>query len=134
MRLSDSVDMTDSLGSSIYINFKGRQLFRILPKSNININDQIISDKARFSYDGNHKNRVLDIKVKEKNIAEPKQIRWVDFLKVRDVKKFAKNIHFIVNPDIGLETLYSLKKLSLTRNKVRISCMKSNFDLENLYL
>ena len=59
MRISDSVDMTDSLGSNIYVNFKGRQIFRVLPKSNININDQIISDKARFSYDGNHKNRVL---------------------------------------------------------------------------
>lgn len=134
MRLSDSVDMTDSLGSSIYINFKGRQLFRILPKSNVNVNDQIINDKTRFSYDGNHKNRVLNINAKKKNTVDQKQIRWADFLKAKDVKKFVKDVHFIVNPDIGLETLYSLKKLSLTRDKVRISCIKSHFDLENLYL
>jgi len=75
MRLSDSIDMTDSLGSNIYINFKGRQLFRILPKSNINVNDQIISDKARFSYDGNHKNRILSITVKKNSTSDQKQIR-----------------------------------------------------------
>lgn len=134
MRLSDSIDMTDSLGSNIYINFKGRQLFRILPKSNTNMNDQIISDKARFSYDGNHKNRLLNITVKGGNTSDQKQIRWVDFLKTRDVKKYLKQVHFIVNPDIGLETLNSLKNLSLTRSKVKISCIKSNSEVENLYL
>lgn len=134
MRLSDSVDLTDSLGSNIYINFKGRRLFRILPKSNININDQLISDKARFSYDGNNKNRILDIKVKEDNIVNPHPIRWADFLRIKNVKKYLKAVHFVINPDIGLETLYSLKRLSFFRKKVRISCIKSNIEVENLYL
>lgn len=75
MRSSESVDMTDSLGSNIYINFKGRKLFRVLPKSNINMNDQIISDKARFAYDGNNKNRILNITFKPRNsIFEPKKL------------------------------------------------------------
>lgn len=133
MRLSDSVDMTDSLGSNIYINFKGRQLFRILPKSNINVNDQIISDKARFSYDGNNKNRILDVKKKTK--FGQRKLRWSTFLiDCKSKNKFAENVHFLVNPDIGLETLLSLKKLSLNNIKVGVSCLKSNFETENIYL
>ena len=133
MRLSDSIDMTDSLGSNIYINFKGRQLFRILPKSDKNTNDQIISDKARFSYDGNHKNRLLDIQIKRNKLGQRK-IRWSIFLKKKVGKNFLSHVHFVVHPDIGLETLYSLKRLALSSKKVNLSCLKSTFEIDNLYL
>ncbi len=75
MRISDSVDLTDSLGSGIYVNFKGRQLFRVLPKSSDNTNDQIITDKARFSYDGNHKNRITEVSLKKNISVDRKKIK-----------------------------------------------------------
>lgn len=135
MRSSESIDMTDSLGSNIYINFKGRKLFRVLPKSNINLNDQIISDKARFSYDGNNKNRILNVTFKSmRSTFEPEQLYWSDFLKTNTVKECLSDIHFVINPDIGVETLASLKRISLNRKKVRISCVKSNSGIENVYL
>lgn len=64
MRMSESFDITDSLGANIYVNSKGRRLFRILPKSNADFNDQIITDKTRFSYDGNNKRRLSKIIMK----------------------------------------------------------------------
>ena len=73
--MCESVDMTDSLGANIYVNFKGRRIFRILPKSNVDLNDQIITDKARFSYDGNHKNRLPKIFIKKPNLKKQKPVK-----------------------------------------------------------
>lgn len=47
----ESIDLTDGLGSSIYINFKETEIVRILPKINATLNDSFISDKARFFFD-----------------------------------------------------------------------------------
>ena len=58
LRLSESVDVTDSLGSNIYVNYKEAEIFRVLPKNNSEINGNLISDKARFSYDSTIKNRL----------------------------------------------------------------------------
>ena len=51
LRSNESVDLTDSTGSSTYVNFKETEIVRILPKNNNEINESIISDKTRFSYD-----------------------------------------------------------------------------------
>jgi len=61
LRINETIDTTDSTGSNIYVNFKENDIFRILPKKNKNINCQIISDKARFSYDSNKNNRLRHI-------------------------------------------------------------------------
>jgi len=61
LRVNETIDLTDSTGSNMYINFKESDIYRVLPKSNKNINEQIISDKARFSYDSNRKNRIKNI-------------------------------------------------------------------------
>lgn len=60
LRLNESIDVTDSLGANIYINHKDSEIFRILPKSNAQVNENIISDKTRFYYDSNLYNRISD--------------------------------------------------------------------------
>eukprot|EP01040_Poterioochromonas_malhamensis_P012320 gene12320-34402_t len=64
LKVSDSIDVTDSIGSNIYVNYKENNIIRILPKSNSEINDIIISDKARFCYDGNTYSRIGTVYVK----------------------------------------------------------------------
>jgi NADH dehydrogenase/NADH:ubiquinone oxidoreductase subunit G len=61
LRVNETVDLSDSTGSNIYVNFKESEIFRILPKSNDQINEHIISDKARFSYDSNNNNRIKNL-------------------------------------------------------------------------
>lgn len=73
--MAESVDMTDSLGANIYVNFKGRQIFRILPKTNADVNDQMITDKARFGYDGNQKGRLSTLLSKLKNFKKQEKIK-----------------------------------------------------------
>jgi NADH dehydrogenase (ubiquinone) Fe-S protein 1 len=42
----------DSLGSNIVINNKGNNVVRILPRLNEELNEEWITDKARYSFDG----------------------------------------------------------------------------------
>jgi len=47
-----SIDVFDAVGSAIRIDTRGREVMRILPRQNDEINEDWISDKSRFAYDG----------------------------------------------------------------------------------
>jgi hypothetical protein len=59
--ISESLDLTDSTGSNIYIHSKEGTVLRVLPKSNENINSNIISDRIRFSHDANQYQRLISL-------------------------------------------------------------------------
>lgn len=61
LKMLESIDITDSLGSNIYVEHKETNIVRISPKTNVEINKSLISDKARFVFDANKNNRILDI-------------------------------------------------------------------------
>lgn len=60
LKSTESIDIFDGIGSNIIINTKGNEVMRILPKFNENINEEWITDKVRFSYDGLKKQRIFD--------------------------------------------------------------------------
>ncbi len=47
-----SIDVLDAVGSSIRIDTRGREVMRILPRPNDEVNEDWISDKTRFACDG----------------------------------------------------------------------------------
>ena len=47
----ESIDLTDCLGSNIYLSYKSDNIFRITPKKNNLINNSWISNKSRFYFD-----------------------------------------------------------------------------------
>src|SRR6201996_7967175 len=49
---TESVDVMDALGASIRIDARGREVIRILPRTNEAINEEWISDKTRHIVDG----------------------------------------------------------------------------------
>jgi NADH dehydrogenase (ubiquinone) Fe-S protein 1 len=55
----ESIDIFDSLGSNIRVDVKGNEIMRILPKRNDYLNEEWITDKIRFSYEGLKKNRIV---------------------------------------------------------------------------
>lgn len=52
LRSTESVDVMDAMGCNIRVDARGLEVMRILPKLNEDINEEWISDKARFVYDG----------------------------------------------------------------------------------
>jgi NADH-quinone oxidoreductase subunit G len=52
LRKIESIDIMDAVGSNIRIDSRGVEVMRILPRLNEEINEEWISDKTRFCYDG----------------------------------------------------------------------------------
>ncbi|XP_050229620.1 NADH dehydrogenase [ubiquinone] iron-sulfur protein 1, mitochondrial [Mercurialis annua] len=57
---TESIDVTDAVGSNIRIDSRGPEVMRILPRLNEDINEEWISDKTRFCYDGLKRQRLND--------------------------------------------------------------------------
>jgi NADH-quinone oxidoreductase chain G len=135
LRLTETIDTTNAEGIHIYVNHKETEIFRILPRSNKNINSNLISDKTRFTYDANGVNRILHPFVK--NTSSGKYIK-------KDWKRFFLNCDYRINlsnpttiyidGNCDFESAVSIKELEyLTKNKVKVH----NIDFmnyENIYV
>ena len=65
LRRTESVDVMDALGSNIVVNTRGGEVMRVLPRLNEGINEEWISDKTRFAYDGLKRQRLTTPYVKD---------------------------------------------------------------------
>ena len=132
----ESIDLTDGLGSNIYVNFKGSEIFRVLPKNNSTLNGNIISDKTRFSYDSLKNQRINNFSFKffDKNNSTfiQKKIDYKVILDYIKSKKVVNNL-IIINEDLSLETLLLLKFYSSRKNKVNVRKIKNSSINSNLY-
>lgn len=55
---TESIDVLDAVGSNIRIDTRGAEVMRVLPRLNEDVNEEWISDKTRFSYDGLKRQRL----------------------------------------------------------------------------
>src|SRR3546814_3027896 len=59
LRKTETIDAMDAVGANIRIDVRGREVMRVLPRVNEDVNEEWLSDKSRFAYDG-LKDRRLD--------------------------------------------------------------------------
>ncbi|EHJ58967.1 NADH dehydrogenase I subunit G [Novosphingobium pentaromativorans US6-1] len=52
------IDVSDAIGANIRIDSRGREVLRVLPRINDDVNEEWISDKARYQVDGLTKRRL----------------------------------------------------------------------------
>ncbi|MFM8745960.1 MAG: NADH-quinone oxidoreductase subunit NuoG [Aestuariivirga sp.] len=52
LRKTPTIDVMDAVGSNIRVDARGREVMRILPRTHEDVNEEWISDKARFVWDG----------------------------------------------------------------------------------
>ncbi|GIX14855.1 MAG: NADH-quinone oxidoreductase [Paracoccaceae bacterium] len=55
---TESIDVMDALGSNIRVDTRGREVMRILPRNHDGVNEEWLSDKARFVWDGLRRQRL----------------------------------------------------------------------------
>ncbi|CAN8067443.1 unnamed protein product [Agarophyton chilense] len=58
LKSTESIDVFDGVGSNIRIDTRGSEIMRVLPRLNEYVNEEWISDKSRFSYDGLKRQRL----------------------------------------------------------------------------
>lgn len=117
LRSASSIDILDGIGSNIRIDFKETEVVRILPRKNPYINDNWISDKIRFFYDGLKCQRLTSPYLKKEG--ELKAVKWKKLiftlssvLKVYSFEYGPTSVGLIGSSSLDLETLYSIKNFS----------------------
>ncbi|KAI4299621.1 hypothetical protein L6164_033060 [Bauhinia variegata] len=78
---TETIDVTDAVGSNIRIDSRGPEVMRILPRLNEDINEEWISDKTRFCYDGLKRQRLNDPMIRGPD-GRFKSVSWRDALAV----------------------------------------------------
>ena len=79
LRKTESIDVMDALGSAIRVDARGPTVMRILPRVNEEINEEWISDKTRFVWDGLGRQRLDKPYVRENGAL--KAVTWDEALK-----------------------------------------------------
>uniref|UniRef100_A0A3Q1K821 NADH-ubiquinone oxidoreductase 75 kDa subunit, mitochondrial n=1 Tax=Anabas testudineus TaxID=64144 RepID=A0A3Q1K821_ANATE len=64
-RKTESIDVLDAVGSNIVVSTRGGEVMRVLPRMNEDVNEEWISDKTRFAYDGLKRQRLTQPMVKD---------------------------------------------------------------------
>ena len=58
LRKTESIDVMDAVGSNIRVDTRGREVMRIMPRNHDDVNEEWLSDKSRFIWDGLNRQRL----------------------------------------------------------------------------
>ena len=107
---TESVDVMDALGSSIRVDTKGREVMRFLPLNHDGTNEEWISDKTRFVWDGLRRQRLDKPYVRENGKLRP--ATWPEALgKAAEAIKGASKLAGLVGDLAPVEAAFALKQL-----------------------
>ncbi|KQT51068.1 NADH dehydrogenase [Devosia sp. Leaf420] len=108
---TESIDVMDAVGSNIRVDSRGREVMRVLPRVNETINEEWISDKTRFIWDG-LKNQRLDRPYVRKN-GKLQATTWDEALGAvaTRLKKAGSKVGAIAGDLSAVEEMYALKGL-----------------------
>jgi NADH-quinone oxidoreductase subunit G len=109
---TQSIDVMDAVGSAIRIDTRGREVMRILPRINDDVNEEWISDKTRHVVDGLRTQRLDQPYIRENGRLRPAS--WSEAF-----ARIAETIRPLTGGQIGaiagdlaaVEEMYALKKL-----------------------
>ena len=111
LKKTESIDVTDAVGSNIRIDTYGWEVKRILPRLNEEINEEWISDKTRYSCDGLLKQR-LDVPYikKDNKLVKASWDEAIDLIskKIKSLKPSEISGH--IGDMVSLENMLAFKK------------------------
>jgi len=116
---TESVDVMDALGCAIRIDTRGREVMRILPRANDDVNEEWISDKTRHVVDGLRTQRLDQPYVRE--AGRLRAATWNEAFAViagKLVRSNRKRVGALVGDLAAAEEIFALKDL-MTRLGVR---------------
>ncbi|WP_170769275.1 NADH-quinone oxidoreductase subunit NuoG [Ruegeria lacuscaerulensis] len=107
---TESIDVMDALGSNIRVDTKGREVMRFLPRNHDGVNEEWISDKTRFVWDGLRRQRLDKPYVRENGKLRPAS--WPEALtKAAEALKGAEKLAGIVGDLVPVEGAFALKQM-----------------------
>jgi NADH-quinone oxidoreductase subunit G len=128
---TESIDVMDAVGSAIRVDTRGREVMRVLPRINEQVNEEWISDKTRFIADGLRTQR-LDRPYVRKN-GKLQAASWAeafDAIAKAVAKTSGDKIGAIAGDLAAVEELYALKQLMASLGSANIDCRQDGAALD----
>ncbi|HEY7296738.1 MAG TPA: NADH-quinone oxidoreductase subunit NuoG [Xanthobacteraceae bacterium] len=128
---TESIDVMDAVGSGIRIDSRGREVMRILPRINEDINEEWISDKTRHVVDGLRTQRLDQPYIRENGVLRPTS--WTAAFnaiaaRVKGVER--RRIGAIAGDLAAVEEMFALKDLIARLGGANIDCRQDGSALD----
>ena len=104
-----SIDVSDAIGANIRLDSRGREVMRALPRINDDVNEEWISDKARYQVDGLSRRRLDKVFMRTRGGLKP--ATWDEAFKAIAKAKPGKDIAAIAGDMVDCETMFAAKSL-----------------------
>jgi NADH-quinone oxidoreductase subunit G len=128
---TESIDVMDAVGSAIRIDTRGREVMRILPRVNDDVNEEWISDKTRHVVDGLRTQRLDQPYIREDGRLVP--ATWsaaFDAIAAEVKVARANRIGAIVGELAAVEEVFALKDLMTRLGVVNLDCRQDGAGLD----
>ena len=106
---TETIDVMDALGSNIRVDTKGREVMRILPRNHDGVNEEWLSDKSRFVWDGLRRQRLDTPYLRENGKLRP--ATWPEALGAAAAAMKGKKVLGLVGDLASTESAFALKQL-----------------------
>jgi len=120
---TETIDAMDAVGSNIRVDVRGREVLRILPRLNEAVNEEWISDKTRFVWDGLRRQRLDRPYVRQSGRLKPAS--WEEALGAAAAKLRAtpaKKIAIVAGDLAPTEAMKALKDLAAAIGTPHLDC------------
>ncbi|PSJ64453.1 NADH-quinone oxidoreductase subunit NuoG [Kumtagia ephedrae] len=128
---TESIDVMDAVGSAIRVDSRGREVMRIMPRVNDQVNEEWISDKTRFIWDGLRTQRLDRPYVRRNGSLAP--ATWPEaFAAIKDAvaKSAPDQIGAIAGDLAAVEEMYALKLLIQSLGSQNVDCRQDGAALD----
>ncbi|MCJ2181142.1 NADH-quinone oxidoreductase subunit NuoG [Novosphingobium sp. 1949] len=103
------IDVSDATGANIRIDSRGREVLRVLPRVNDDVNEEWISDKARYQVDGLTKRRLDKPFLRKDGKLVP--VSWSEAFAAIATLNPGNSIAAVAGDMLDCETMFAAKKL-----------------------
>ena len=105
-----SIDVSDAVGANIRIDSRGREVKRVLPRVNDDVNEEWLSDKGRFQVDGLARRRLDKPYLRRDGKLEA--VSWADaFAAIAKINP-GKSVAVVAGDLVDCETMFAAKALA----------------------
>jgi len=109
LRKALSIDVSDAIGSNIRVDSRGREVLRILPRINDDVNEEWISDKARYQVDGLVRRRLDRVWIRGEGKLQPAS--WDEAFAAIAGVGAGSSVAAVAGDLLDCETMFAAKRL-----------------------
>ena len=106
---TETIDVMDALGSNIRVDTKGREVMRILPRNHDGVNEEWLSDKSRYAWEGLRRQRLDRPYIRENGKLRPAS--WPEALSAAAAAMSGRKLGGIIGDLAPVEAVFALKQL-----------------------